>query len=381
MFSGFSLSAIVPNRLSWGVVWYASLFFAFIGAVIVVLTLLFARENITKNQQDRYILQFYVRQLELQSLETSIRGTKDLRKITEEQFAKANKEFLDAGTRLDELNVKLGVPPEKRLEPVAISTAGDEKIVEERSKLIARYPVLRYERELAQQRLTGANTELSRLIDELKKKREFKEKELAEMKPELVPVYSLIYIMFETRTGGLLFIPPEALTMLLTILMGAIGGFLHVVRVFLDNKDHRTWVWYLSRPFLGTITALAMFVLMKAGQLTFTSGGGDTLNPYFVAFLGIISGLLANDAYETLNRAGAALFRQVEPTRYAFGLAREMATQNVTPAALAAQLQVKPEIVDSWMTEAQPVPAEEQRQIAAFMKKPRRELFTDQAPP
>lgn len=59
-----------------------------------------------------------------------------------------------------------------------------------------------------------------------------------------------------------------------------------------------------------------MFVLMKAGAIILYQRRRDTLNPYRRVF-GIISGLLANDAHETLNRAGAALFRQVEPTRYA----------------------------------------------------------------
>ena len=382
MFNIAFLGAIKPDKLTAGILWYVALFLAFIAASVIVLTLLFTKDSITKAQQDHNVLALYKRHVDIRALKDQIEDEKKTRKAAELGLQKQAQDLATARTQLALLAGPLKVSTKDVFNPTTdiASTPDNEKIVAQRQELLSRAAAMASASEVTQMQLDNINRDINAHKEKLKGKNKL-DLEPFGLKPDHESIFSLMFVMFETGWGGLLFFPTEGLTMLLTMLMGATGGFMHVIRVFLDDEHDKTAIWYFSRPFLGIITALAMFVLMKAGQMTFTSGGGDTLNPYFVAFLGIISGLLANEAYETLNRAGVALFRRVEPARYAFGLKREMTAQNIAPDALAAQLGVKKEVVESWVSEAQPVPAEHQRPIGAFLKKPLRELFSDQPPP
>jgi hypothetical protein len=178
-------------------------------------------------------------------------------------------------------------------------------------------------------------------------------------------------------------IPSEVLTMLLALVLGALGSALHMTRVLTDGEENPPFCWYLFRPCQGLLMALAMFVLLKAGQLTVGASDTDSLSPFFVAFVGTMSGLLAPDAYRLLQRTGATLIPAAGEgaERWAFGLGAAMEAAGVDAAALAAGIGARPEEVAAWAAELQPVPEAQQRLMAAWLRADSRRLFTIDQPP
>lgn len=188
------------------------------------------------------------------------------------------------------------------------------------------------------------------------------------------------------RTFGyawLFSIPPEVLTLVLALVLGALGSTLHMTKVIIDGGEAPSATWFLFRPCQGVLMALVVFVLLKAGQLTVGAGDTDTLNAYFVAFVGTVSGLLSPDAYRLVQRAGAAIIPagSDDTDRWAFGLAGTMAAAGTDAATLAEGIGAQPEEVTAWMDETAPVPAREQALIAAWLHADPRQLFTADRPP
>jgi hypothetical protein len=176
-------------------------------------------------------------------------------------------------------------------------------------------------------------------------------------------------------------LPAEILTLLLALSMGALGSTLHVTKTLLTASEERPTSYYLIRPFQGMVTSLVVFVLLKAGQLTISAGDSDNLNIFFVSFAGIASGLLAEEAYRMIRKAGAGIIKSDDAeSRWAFKLGAALAANNVSPVTLAEGIRVPLAELDSWLNETHPVPPLQQRLIAAWLHIPERELFTAQPP-
>ncbi len=195
--------------------------------------------------------------------------------------------------------------------------------------------------------------------------------------------------------------PPDMLTLILVMAMGALGGTIHLTRRYFKAGDDGAIQistgpvsYFVFRPFLGAITAFAVYVLAKAGVLVISapSVGEDSasLSPFFVSFLGIISGLLAEQALDTIQRAGTAWFSQSETAgraRWGFGLAAALGRDAQDAAGkdafekqkreLAETLGVSAKQLDEWIAEEKPVPPPQQMLIAAYLHRSPRELFSD----
>ncbi len=182
--------------------------------------------------------------------------------------------------------------------------------------------------------------------------------------------------------------PAQLLTLILTLSMGSLGSVIFLTReLFRENEKHSI-NWYIFRPFLGMVTAIAIFVLAKSGQLVISDGGNDsnkmaeTLNPFFISFLAIISGVLSEQAYEKIHNTGKSFFRAGigENARWGVHLRKIMESQNKTVAEAAKYLSQSNEVIQDWMDEQAQVPEEAQKIIAAWLGKPGREIFSDQSP-
>jgi hypothetical protein len=112
--------------------------------------------------------------------------------------------------------------------------------------------------------------------------------------------------------------------------MGALGSSLFMLQVILSepplNGDYRTSIaWHLFRPFQGMAAALAIYLVLRAGQVSLTTGGSATaaptdLNVFVLGLLGVISGLLSDSAMERLKAVGL----DVLPTSAARQTQREL---------------------------------------------------------
>ena len=181
--------------------------------------------------------------------------------------------------------------------------------------------------------------------------------------------------------GWLFSMPSVILTLVLALSMGALGSTLQITKSVLVDEQQHSYSYYVVRPFQGMVTALVIFVLLKSGQMTISAGSADDLNNYFVALIGVVSGLMSLQAYHLIENAGSSILKvEAQDDRWAFRLRETLTQQNVNPQDLAKDLNIPPETLTCWLDEKQPVPTLEQKLIAAWLHCSSRALFTSQPP-
>lgn len=106
----------------------------------------------------------------------------------------------------------------------------------------------------------------------------------------------------------------DQLVLVLTIMMGALGGVIGVARTFVAaDLPNPAPSDYFIRPLFGMVIAFVIFLLLQAGQLVLTAGNAaDPLSPFPIALLAVVSGLMASEAIATIERWGSGVFRPVE---------------------------------------------------------------------
>jgi NADH:ubiquinone oxidoreductase subunit 6 (subunit J) len=100
--------------------------------------------------------------------------------------------------------------------------------------------------------------------------------------------------------------PPETALMLIVILAGALGAFLHVATSFSDYVGNRrlmrSWFWfYVLRPLVGSGLALLFYFAVLGGLFT-SSSNTSAINPYGVAALSALVGLFSKQATNKLQQ-------------------------------------------------------------------------------
>ena len=181
--------------------------------------------------------------------------------------------------------------------------------------------------------------------------------------------------------GWLFSMPAVILTLVLALSMGALGSTLQITKSVLVDEQKHSYSYYVIRPFQGMVTALVIFVLLKSGQMTISAGSADELNNYFVALVGVVSGLMSLKAYHLIENAGASILKvEGQDDRWAYRLRETLDKQGIQPKDLACDIGVPLVTLNCWLDEKQPVPALEQRLIAAWLHCSSRQLFTSQPP-
>jgi hypothetical protein len=181
---------------------------------------------------------------------------------------------------------------------------------------------------------------------------------------------------------------PDILTLILVILMGILGSSLQMTYAFFKRHQIEAVGAYMLRVCVGAITALVIFIVAKAGVPVIADAsklGGDAgINPYFVSFLAIISGLMSENAIASVQNQGARFFgaeNTGEPPRWARqDLRPAFTTANRDPERVKRLLQAKDEDFEGWMSGKDPLPANAQMIIAGVLQTPARDLFTDIPP-
>ena len=107
---------------------------------------------------------------------------------------------------------------------------------------------------------------------------------------------------------------------LLVVVVGALGAFIHSATSFADYVGNRelvaswTW-WYLLRPFVGAALAVLMYFVIRAGFVTGTSlpaGAAEAakfINPFGIAALAGLAGLFTKQATDKLDEVFSTLFK------------------------------------------------------------------------
>jgi len=106
---------------------------------------------------------------------------------------------------------------------------------------------------------------------------------------------------------------PERQILLLVLLAGALGSYVHAATSFVNFTGTRSIVaswrwWYGLRPFIGMALALGFYFVARAG---FFSGSANTLDLNVIGFVAVafIVGMFTKQATEKLGELFDVLFR------------------------------------------------------------------------
>ncbi len=209
---------------------------------------------------------------------------------------------------------------------------------------------------------------------------------------DVVRIYDLIseFAFIERFTLGTLYrfaiLPSEFLSIVLVVAMGTLGSTVQLTYEYYRDGTIPKSSHFLLRPMLGAITAIVVFVLLKAGVLVVTDsaklGEAAPLNPFFIAFVGIVSGLLSENALETVRGVGQTWLRggTVEQRqRWASGVKAHL-SETKTIAELSAKTGIDVPTLEKWIEQQAPVPPDVQKLFAVWLDKDVRTLFTDMPP-
>jgi hypothetical protein len=181
---------------------------------------------------------------------------------------------------------------------------------------------------------------------------------------------------------------PDVLTLGLVILMGVLGSALQITHAFfIENRIEKPGSYFL-RVSVGAITALVIFIVAKAGVPVIADasklGGEAPINPYFVSFIAIISGLMSENAIASVQAKGAKFFgsdASGEPDRWARDdLNARLQTPELSLKGVGDFLGTTDEVTKSLLAGKTQASGEQQKTIALYLRTPVRDLFSDMPP-
>lgn len=187
-------------------------------------------------------------------------------------------------------------------------------------------------------------------------------------------------------------VPNSILTLLLTLAMGALGSTIYLTARSLQFPNMESasageaarlpLMWFVLRPSLGMIVALAIYIAFRAGVVTLsaTPNSADAgLNPFVISFFALIAGLMSERAIANLMRNSRNVLGESDPApRFQpTGLSAAMQKDTTkTDKDLAKHMEVSYETARGWIEKGNSVSYAEARKIAKWMGRPEPELFT-----
>lgn len=118
--------------------------------------------------------------------------------------------------------------------------------------------------------------------------------------------------------GGLLQLKHtlEVRLLLIVLLAGALGSYVHATTSFVDYVGNRkltsSWVWwYLLRPFVGMALALVFYFVVRGGFIS-PGASGEDMNPFGIAALAGLVGMFSKQATDKLNEVFSTFFKTAE---------------------------------------------------------------------
>jgi hypothetical protein len=103
---------------------------------------------------------------------------------------------------------------------------------------------------------------------------------------------------------------------LLAILAGALGAYIHTATSFVTYVGNRTlkasWLWwYALRLFIGAALALLLYFAFRGGIIT-GQDASEEINPYGIAAISGLAGLFSKQATDKLKEVFDVFFRTTE---------------------------------------------------------------------
>jgi hypothetical protein len=183
-------------------------------------------------------------------------------------------------------------------------------------------------------------------------------------------------------------IPRELIVLALVLSMGMLGSALYMATRFEEDYQRLTWQGQVLRPCAGAVTALVLYIVVKAGLLVVADatqlGGSAPVNPFFISFLGIVAGLMSERVIQAVRGVGENFLQKGgedarDQVRWASAdltpilTASKHTTDKLTPYLTP----LTPGEVNDIIVGKKGAKAYEQQIIAAFVQRQPREIFTD----
>ncbi|MGI9420391.1 MAG: hypothetical protein ACR2RA_21430 [Geminicoccaceae bacterium] len=185
-----------------------------------------------------------------------------------------------------------------------------------------------------------------------------------------------------------------SITTIYVLVIGAIGSLIYItkyqLKLVVDGHMLRTrppmpLPWFLFRPIFGVVVALALYFLIRAGQLALGSGTdeevGTTLNIPVLSVLALFAGILSWQALAMIETRGSVWFKeQSREPLWATGLSNALRTREKSIAECAQQIGRTQEQVGRWLSFKDKVPIELQDRISTWIDMRIDELFGEFKP-
>lgn len=183
------------------------------------------------------------------------------------------------------------------------------------------------------------------------------------------------------RYHQLTYLPRSVLVMVLTMSMGVLGSVITMTWALLGS-DRLGIKALMMLPLVGCMSAFVILVFAKAGQITLSTGtDSGSLNPFFISFLGIISGLLSERAYNRMAQIGNRFFEAGdEVPRWGIGLAQIVEDEKIALEDLSDFVDLPQKELRQVLDGTQSALPEKQTLIAAALRRRKELLFTDLRP-
>ncbi|GBL05002.1 hypothetical protein [Glaciecola sp. KUL10] len=235
--------------------------------------------------------------------------------------------------------------------------------------------------ETADQMYIQINQQLSNFESEQEMKDIEEIKRIREQTP-FQDLFTTVEFMDELNALSFLQQPREILVLQLTMVMGTLGSLVTMTWLYIRRDTDLGIRRTLFLPLVGSVSAFIIFVFFKAGQLTISSGGGSSsLSPFFLSFVGIISGLLSERAYARMESVGTKFFTvEGDNLRWGVRLRQAIEETGITVTMIANYLGLEEGKINNIIDEVTPATQEQQTLIAACLRRESRELFTDEPP-
>jgi hypothetical protein len=106
----------------------------------------------------------------------------------------------------------------------------------------------------------------------------------------------------------------ELQLLVLAILAGALGSFVHALKSFADFAGNRTltasWFWwYITRPFLGAALTVIFYAVLRGGFMVGTPADAKSVSEFGVIALSAMVGMFADKASDKLAEIFDTLFK------------------------------------------------------------------------
>lgn len=112
---------------------------------------------------------------------------------------------------------------------------------------------------------------------------------------------------------------PDARLLAMVMIAGGLGSFVHIAKSFGDfvgnERFMASWIWwYVLKPFIGMILAVVLYLVIRGGFLTVSSGAtatDDTVNINLYGLMGMacLAGMFAKQATDKLGELFDTLFK------------------------------------------------------------------------